>query len=340
MYREFELIDRISRVFGRPNGVDLGIGDDCAVLEPGAFDLVTTDTMVEDTHFRRDWSPSEAIGFKSISVSLSDVAAMGGRPGAFFVNLTLAADEDEAFVDGLISGMKNACDEASFSPKKVDGDRTVSVVGGDVTSTAGPTVITTTLLGKSGAAGAVTRSGASPGDRVVILGPLGLAQAGLELLEGRFGGDIDEFPALIDAHRRPRAKVQWGALLGEHGIPSALIDLSDGLAQDLGHILEKSSVGATIWADRLPRHEELVALCTRTQTDIHRLMLQGGEDLQLCLTVPPSRMDELTALGCDQGLDFFEIGEIRPPGEGLRVLDSAGDSMDVDMPGYQHFGDS
>jgi thiamine-monophosphate kinase len=348
MYREFELIDRIVRVFGKPNsgqsavrspanqqpsGVALGIGDDCAVLHPGAYDLVTTDTMVEDTHFRRDWSSPEAIGFKAMAVSLSDVAAMGGRPGAFFLNLTFGPDDDEAFVDALLEGMRDACDAAGGD------DVAVSVFGGDVTSTKGPTVITTTLLGKAAAGGALTRSGASVGDRVVILGPTGLAQAGLELLEGRFEVDRGDFPALLEAHRHPQALVRQGVLLGELGIPSALIDLSDGLAQDLGHILERSGVGATIEADRLPRHEELERLCERTGADILRLMLQGGEDLQLCMAVPPAHIDDLRKLASDHAFDVFDIGEICPPEQGLRILDSAGASIDLDIAGYQHFAD-
>jgi thiamine-monophosphate kinase len=343
MYREFELIERIARTFGqsvpgrsvsgRQPGVALGIGDDCAVLESCAFDLVTTDTMVEDVHFRRAWSSPEAIGFKAISVSLSDVAAMGGRPGAFFLNLTLAADESEAFVDGLICGMSEACEAASGE------GFVVSVVGGDVTSTTGPAVITTTLLGKAASGGPLTRGGASAGDRVVIFGPTGLAQAGLELLEGRHDVNEEDFPCLLEAHRRPRALVEQGVVLGELGIASALIDLSDGLAQDLGHILERSGVGATIETERLPRHEELEAFCDEAQADILGFMLGGGEDFQLCSTVPKARVQDLTEIGRARDFEVFDIGEIRPAGEGLRILNPAGESMDVDIPGYQHFVD-
>lgn len=333
MYHEFDLIERISKIFEQPEGVTLGIGDDCAVLDPGRFDLVTTDTMVEGVHFRRDWSSPEDIGFKALAVSLSDVAAMGGGPGVFFLNLTLPRGEDEAFVDGLLEGLKQACVE--LGPAGFE----VSAGGGDVTATNGPLVITTTLLGEASPAGPLMRSGAVPGDRIVILGPTGLAQAGVELLEGSNGLDRVGFPALIRAHRRPMPLVREGALLGLYGIPSALIDVTDGLAQDLGHILERSKVGASIETHHLPRHKELVAYCDAIEADPLAYMLQGGEDLQLCFSVPPARMPKLWEVARREEWDVYDIGEIRGPEEGLRVLGPDGQPLEIDTIGYQHFAD-
>lgn len=333
MYREFDLIERISKTFEQPEGVTLGIGDDCAVLDPGRFDLVTTDTMVEGVHFRRDWSSPQDIGFKALAVSLSDVAAMGGGPGAFFLNLTLPKDEGEAFVDGLLAGLKQACVE--LVPEGFE----VSVGGGDVTATDGPLVITTTLLGEASPAGPLMRSGAVPGDRIIVLGATGLAQAGVELLTGIDGLTLEHFPALIEAHRRPRPLVREGALLGLYGIPSALIDVTDGLAQDLGHILARSKAGASIETYNLPRNEELVAFCEATSADPITYMLQGGEDLQLCFAVPPARMPKLWEVARREGWDVYDIGEIRGPEEGLRVLGSDGRPLDIDPIGYQHFAD-
>jgi thiamine-monophosphate kinase len=331
MYREFDLIERISKIFGQPEGVTLGIGDDCAVLDPGRFDLVTTDTMVEGVHFRRDWSSPQDIGFKALAVSLSDVAAMGGGPGAFFLNLTLPNDEDEAFVEGLLEGLKEACVE--LGPAGFE----VSAAGGDVTATRGPVVITTTLLGEASPAGPLMRSGAVPGDRIVILGPTGLAQAGVEVLEA--GLDPDDYPALVASHRRPTPLVRQGALLGLYGIPSALIDVTDGLAQDLGHILARSKVGASIETHNLPRHDDLVAFCEATDADVLGYMLQGGEDLQLCFCVPPARMPKLWEVARREDWDVFDIGEVRGPDEGLRVLSPDGQPLDIETIGYQHFAD-
>ncbi len=333
MYREFDLIERIGELFEQPEGVTLGIGDDCAVLDPGRFDLVTTDTMVEGVHFRRDWSEASDVGWKALAVSLSDVAAMGGGPGAFFLNLTLGPDADEDFVDGLLRGMKQACEQ--LIPDGFE----VSVGGGDVTATDGPSVVTITLLGEASPAGPVLRSGAVPGDRIVILGPTGMAEAGVDLLSGRYEVDPADFPDLLAAHRRPQPWVHAGALLGLYGIPSALIDVTDGLAQDLGHILERSGVGASIETHNLPRHAELVELCDRVGADVLTYMLQGGEDLQLCMTVPPARMPKLWELARREGWDVFDIGEIRGPEEGLRVLGPDGEPLDVDTVGYEHFAD-
>ncbi len=331
MYREFELIERISEVFGEADGVELGIGDDCAVLASGRFDLVTTDTMVEGVHFRRDWSSAADIGWKALSVSLSDVAAMGGAPGPFFLNLSLGPDADEEFVDGLLGGMKEACDrclEAGFS---------VSTAGGDVTATDGPTVISTTLLGQSAPEGAILRSGATLGDRIVLLGPLGLAEAAVDLLGGRLDADPADYPALVGAHRRPMARVKPGALLGREAIPSALIDTSDGFGQDLGHILERSAVGARVDARLMPREAELVALCEQVDVDPLSYMLSGGEDLQLCMTVPDTRIEDLGELARREQFEVFEVGEVRPAAEGLTMVGPDGEPIDLDTPGYEHF---
>src|SRR5690554_1651016 len=168
MYDEFELIERIATVFPTPEGVTLGIGDDCAILDPGRFDLVTTDTLVEGVHFRRDFSSPQDIGWKALASSLSDIAAMGGGPGAFFLNLTLGPNDDKTFVDGLLEGMRQAAE--ALTPNGFE----VSVGGGDTTSTSGPTVVTVTLLGESSPAGPVTRSGAFPGDRIIVLGEMGI----------------------------------------------------------------------------------------------------------------------------------------------------------------------
>jgi len=164
MYAEFELIDRIAARFSSAEGVTVGIGDDGAVIDPGRFDLVTTDTMVEGVHFRRDWSSAEDIGWKLMATNLSDIAAMGGGPGVAFLNLTLPHDEQASFVDGLLEGLALAI-EALVPPSF-----TVSIAGGDVTSTFGPAVLTLTLMGESSPAGPVLRQGAVPGDRIVLFG--------------------------------------------------------------------------------------------------------------------------------------------------------------------------
>ncbi len=332
MYGEFELIEKIAAVFDTPEGLTLGIGDDCAILDPGRFDLVTTDSLVEGVHFETKWSSPVDIGWKSVAVCMSDIAAMGGGPGAFFLNLALGPTVDERFVDGLLEGMRAACDE--LTPDSFE----VAAGGGDVTASPGPTMISITLLGEASPAGPVMRSGALPGDRIALLGPVGSAEAGLRLLRGELGANPDEYPALVAAHRRPRPRVKEGALLGLYGVPSAMIDVSDGVAQDLGHILQRSNVGASIETHNLPRDAELIRLSDNLGIDTTPWMLSGGDDYELLMVVPPARMTKLWDLARRHDWDVYDIGEIRGREEGLRIVGPDGQAMDMDWSGYRHFG--
>jgi len=357
MGSEFELITRIRTLFGdddaRAAGILVGIGDDCALLAPGALDLISTDTLVEGVHFRRDWSSAFDIGYKALAVSLSDVAAMGARAGAFLLNLSLPPETSRAFVDALLAGIREARDEAAAAGPAL------ALIGGDTTAVppGAPMMITTTVLGKSAPAGALLRSGAQVGDRIVILGPTGLAQAGLELLLS--DREKSSFPALICAHTRPFPRVKEGAVIGASGLANSMVDTSDGLLQDLGHICRASAVGARIWAARLPRHPELVAYCaqleksTTLEANLLRYLLGGGEDFQLCLTVPECQLAELrqcmqresdkeraeqTAQAAGRSTwELHEIGEITPPEQGISVVDAQGQQLQLDTVGYEHF---
>jgi thiamine-monophosphate kinase len=332
MYGEFELVEKIKARFARPDGVTLGIGDDAAVLDPGRFDLVTTDTMVEGVHFDRRWSSGFDIGWKLVAVNLSDVAAMGGGPGIVFLNLTLPRDTEAAFADALIDGIQAACDE--LVPESFD----VGVAGGDVTSTDGPLVLTLTMMGECSPAGPVLRSGAVPGDRVAVLGHLGMAAAGLDLLRGAFdGADPADYPALVEAHTRPIARVHEGAMLGLYGVPSALMDISDGLAQDLGKILAASGAGAWVEVHSLPRHPELARLEREHGADALSYILSGGDDYELVITVPPARMPKLWELARRYEWDVYDLGEVRSAEEGLRLIGPDGSPLELDTRGWDHF---
>lgn len=336
MYSEFELIEKIKALFPVAEGVSVGIGDDGAVLDPGRFDLVTTDTIVEGVHFDRRWSTAHDIGWKALAVNLSDIAAMGGGPGVVFLNLVLPRDTSADFLDGLLDGMRVAMDE--LVPKSFQ----LSFGGGDTTTTSGPLVISMTLLGESSPAGPQLRHGAVPGDRIIVLGPLGLGAAGLELLSKDFDGvELDDFATLLAAHRRPTPRVYEGAILGLYGVPSAMLDVSDGFLQDLGHILRASKVGASIESHSLPRHPELVTFADVTGTDMLSLILTGGEDYELLFTVPPARMPKLWELARRYEWDVYDVGEVRSKSEGLRVIGSDGQPMELpESFGYVHrFGE-
>ena len=328
---EFELIEKIKALSSGSEGVTVGIGDDAAVLDPGRFDLVTTDTLVEGVHFDLSYFTPFDVGWKAVAVSLSDIAAMGGGPGVLFLNLAIPRGSNEALLDGLLDGMSQALKE--LVPRSFQ----VCIGGGDTTSTRSDLVVTTTLLGESSPAGPQLRSGAVPGDRVVVLGPLGLSAAGLDLLSRGDRDAIESFPALSAAHLRPRPRVYEGGVLGLYGIPSAMLDVSDGFLQDLSHILSASGVGASIESHGLPRHEELERYAQRRGVPELDWILSGGEDFELLFTVPPSRMPKLWELARRYEWDVFDVGEIRARAEGLRLLGSGGEVMKLpERLGYTH----
>lgn len=331
MSKEFELIDKIAALFPSPEGVSVGIGDDSAVLDPGRFDLVTMDTLVEGIHFRRDWASAEDVGWKALAANLSDIAAMGGGPGAFFLSLALPKPLDLDWVDGLLRGMKQAAME--LVPESFE----VSASGGDVSETTGPAVITISLLGEASPAGPVLRRGAVPGDRIVVLGAPGLAAAGLAVMES--GGELspEDYPESVAVFRRPRPAIRAGGLLGLYGIPSAMIDTSDGLLQDLGHILKASKVGASVESFHLPIHRELAKLEEAGAGKALEWMLTGGEDFRLVMTVPPARMPKLWDMARQRDWQVHDLGEIRSPDEGLRVLGLDGEPLDIEHHGFRHF---
>ncbi len=333
MTTEFELIEKLSTSFSSPEGLSIGIGDDAAVLDPGRFDLVTVDTLVEGVHFRRDLSDPVDVGWKSLAANLSDIAAMGGGPGVFFLSLALPTPVDVAWLEGLWTGMNEVAE--ALVPDSFD----VSVGGGDMTTTGGPIVISVTLLGEASPAGPVLRRNAVPGDRIVVMDELGRAAAGLDVL---CADDIDaeQYPGVVDAYRRPRPQIRAGGLLGLYGVPSAMIDISDGLLQDLGHLLEASKVGAQIDAFQLPIDSELTALEEAGLGEVEDWLLGGGEDYCLLMTVPPARMPKLWDMANQYDWSVHDVGEIRAPEEGLQVIGLDGELLDEEITGYTHFEDS
>jgi thiamine-monophosphate kinase len=328
MLPEFELIDEIRRAFPVPEGVDVGIGDDAAVLSR-QFDVVTTDMLVEGVHFRFDWCSPEDVGWKSLVASLSDVAAMGATPGPFVVGIGLGPDHDESVARGLVEGLRRACQAA--------GRERVAPVGGDLSSTPGPAVVSVTLFGESEGPGAIGRGGASVGDRLVLFGAAGRSAAGLAALE-RWGGEAaDRLPGVVEAHCRPTAQMAAGAGLGRERLASALIDVSDGLIRDLGHILDQSGVGARLEVDALRLDDDLVEAADVLSADPVDFVLGGGEDFSLLAAVPRREVDALRQLAGDAGWPMSVIGAIVDPDEGLSVVEPSGERRTIASGGYEHF---
>ena len=328
MLSEFALIDEIRRGFPTPEGVDVGIGDDAAVLSD-RFDVVTTDMLVEEVHFRLDWCSPEHVGWKSLVASLSDVAAMSAVPGPFVVGLGLGASHDEATARGLVEGLRRASEYA--------GGGRVGPVGGDLSSTPGPAVVSVTLFGDLEGRQPVLRGGASPGDRLVLFGTPGRSAAGLASLEAWGMEAVDRVPQLVEAYSRPTAQLAAGAELGRRGLATALIDVSDGLVRDLGHLVDESEVGARIEVSQLPIDDDLVEAGEALSVDPIDFVLRGGEDFSLLAAIPSRRVDPIRQLAEDAGWPMSVIGAIVDPAEGLSVVEPSGDLRTIGSGGYEHF---
>ncbi len=317
---EFDLISRLQEIICNPPGNDtagcvVGIGDDGAVLSvPTGKELVVcTDTLVAGVHFPLSTHP-EAIGHKALAVNLSDLAAMGAGPAWFFMALTLPA-EDGKWLDSFATGMAGLAEKAA-----------IVLAGGDVTC--GPLSITITALGLVDQGSALVRSGAVPGDLIVVSGKPGAAAHALKKLSG------GETPTTLDlkALEYPEPRLDLGRLLC--GMATSCIDISDGLVSDLGHILRQSGVGAEIELEKLPCPDSL-----RTQALEDRLFLQlaGGDDYELCFTFPSGLVHELPRLSRSSGVDLTVIGAINDR-KSLEFMTSRGERYEPGLTGYRHFG--
>ena len=265
---EKSLIQGIRRaVRSGGKSIQVGIGDDCAVLSPprGHEILLTTDFTLEGIHFRREWHPPEVVGHRCLTRGLSDIAAMGGKPLAVFLSLALPGRLPQKWVDRFIRGLLDLAREYN-----------APLAGGDTAQSQQRILADIVVLGTVPKGTAVLRSGAKPGDRVYVTGELGGGSAALkEFLAGRKPRALD-FPR----HFHPVPRLAVGEFLRTRGIATAMIDLSDGLSTDLSHICEESGVGAEIVAEDIPR-----ARVGRKGESINlKFALHGGEDYELLFT--------------------------------------------------------
>jgi thiamine-monophosphate kinase len=292
--------------------VGLGIGDDCALLRPppGEELAVTTDTLVAGRHFPDCATPYD-IGWKALAVNLSDLAAMAAAPRWFLLALTLPAAEE-----GWLAAFAQGLGDLARS-------HGVALVGGDTTR--GPLSVTITALGSAPAGAAVRRAGARVGDLLCVTGTLGDAALALRCLQA--GAACAE--SLQLRLHRPQPRIEAGRAL--RGLASAAIDLSDGLAGDLPHILDASGVGADIDVDALPASVDFAVAAGERR---RALQLAGGDDYELCVCLPPQHLDEAR-----QRLDLplTPIGRIteRPR---LRFVDAGGAELPLNLSAYRHFG--
>lgn len=296
---EFDLIARIEEQLGATGAP---LGDDCAVLDLPAGErlLATVDMLVEGVHFRLQETDPVTLGRRALAINLSDIAAMGGTPRWCLVSLGLPAPTP--FVQRFYAGLA-----------EMAGRHGVLVAGGNLARLPDRMAIDITVLGS--AKRPVTRNGARPGDGIYVTGPLGRSATGLRcLLRGN-----RNHPALVAAHRDPQPRVQEGQRLA--ALATAMIDISDGLAQDLGHICERSRVGAHLQSSAIPIDGETRQTAAELGADPLELALHGGEDYELLFTAPPSARADAT-----------RIGEVRPAAEGLQI-----DGRPLRAEGWDHF---
>ena len=314
---EFDLIERFFAGHDRHRDVLLGVGDDAALLAPpppGEALVVTIDTLVAGVHFLADGDP-QALGHKLLAVSLSDLAAMGASPAWATLALTLP-EPDEAWLESFCRGLFELASEYE-----------VALVGGDTTR--GPLTLTLQAAGHVPPELALRRAGARPGDAVCVTGTLGDAALALAPPGDLQAGEADFLQQRLD---RPTPRVATGLAL--RGLATAAIDLSDGLAADLGHVLEASGVGASLDLVRLPLSPPLRRLADMGDWT-HPLA--GGDDYELCFTLPAARLAELETLDC--GVDVTRIGTVEAE-PGLRLVAPDGSPYTLTRAGYDHFGGS
>lgn len=314
---EFALIARHFADLGpRRADVRLGVGDDCALLEvPVGHSLaVSIDTLTAGVHFFPDCA-AEAVGHKALAVGLSDLAAMGAEPAWATLALTLPR-QDDVWISGFAHGFGALA--------RTHG---VQLVGGDTTR--GPLAISVQVHGLVPHDAAIRRAGARPDDRIWVSGTLGDAALALE----RLRAGVSPEPALRDRLERPTPRVALGLAL--RGLASAMIDLSDGLAGDLGHLLAASGVGAELDLAALPLAPPLVALIASNE-GAWSLPLAGGDDYELCFCAPAARTEQIAALAARAGCQVSCIGRILQT-PGLRLRRPDGRALGIERMGYDHF---
>ncbi len=325
---EFGLIHHLaSRLKFRSSDSILGIGDDCAVypVKPGMNQVTSTDALVEDIHFKLATTTPEALGRKALSVSLSDIAAMGGTPKRVLVTLGLPKKISVQFLDKLYSGFNEICNQFK-----------VELAGGDTVSSPKCFFINVAVIGE--AKRVFTREGAKPGDLIFVTGTLGDSSLGLQLLSKNKNGRKDH-KFLFKRHLDPTARVQEAGILARSKLEiTSMIDVSDGLVQDLYHICKASKVGARIYQDRLPQSPEFARTCGRNSIPTLPHLLNGGEDYELLFTLPADGVKNLNRQFLKAKVLVTQVGEIalKPRKVLLELRDGTTKTL-PESEGFNHF---
>jgi thiamine-monophosphate kinase len=310
-----------------------GIGDDAAIISQasGRDLVVTTDLLVEEIDYRRAWMPPRMLGHKALTVSLSDIAAMGARPRYALLSIGVPQRIWKTnFVDEFYEGFFESA-----------GEHQVMLVGGDVSRTPAHVVIDSIVIGEVERGRAILRAGARAGEHIFVTGSLGGAAAGLKLLER--GERLQQSKArsvkararekLLLRHLRPEPRLEWGARLCEQRLATAMIDISDGLSSDLAHLCRESGVGASVDAARIPIEKALIN-AGESNFDALSLALDGGEDFELLFTVKPRNLKKLPQEL--DGIPITYIGDVTEQAEGIKLVKNSR-TRALRPAGFTHF---
>lgn len=331
---EFGLIDHLSQNFERENASTIyGVGDDAAVLDHGGpkYTLVSTDMLVEGIHFDLMYTPLKHLGYKSVVVNLSDIYAMNGLPKQITVSIAISNRFSVEALEELYHGIRRACKFYN-----------VDLIGGDTTSSPKGLYISVTAVGEVDKEKVVYRNGAKVGDLLCITGNVGAAYLGLQLLEREkqvYLADpnaqpqLDEHQYLVGRLLKPEARRDMINFFSKNQlVPTAMIDVSDGVASEIFHICKQSEVGAFVEESGVPIHPDAQMQAINFRMDPITCALSGGEDYELLFTIDPKDVDKVKYLP-----DIYIMGEIVPKEEGVKLHTKGGNIHAIKAQGWTHF---
>lgn len=320
---EFERIARFFAPLAAPGA--LGLLDDVALIDgpPGRQYVLKTDAIVEGVHFCSD-DPPDQVAQKLLRVNLSDLAAKAAVPVGYLLTTALPRERDERWLAAFSAGLGR--DQAEFG---------IALLGGDSVATTGPTTLSVAAIGTVASGRAVLRRGAAAGDAVYVSGTLGDGALGLKTLRGELAQlAADERAHLVDRYRLPRPRLALGQRLA--GTATAMMDISDGLVADLGHLCAASGLGAVIELERLPL-SPAAAAAVRASPELVAAALAGGDDYELLFAAPPAAGPALTRFARETGVAVTRVGRMLRETPGVQVLDAQGRAVEIGIGGYRHF---
>jgi thiamine-monophosphate kinase len=330
---EFGLIEHLTQNFKIQNPSTLkGVGDDAAVIDNGNhLTVVSTDLLVEGIHFDLMYFPLKHLGYKSIVVNLSDIYAMNAQPKQVTVSIAISNRFSVEALDEIYEGMRLACEHYG-----------VDLVGGDTTSSLKGLIISVTAIGQGEKDKLTYRNGAQPGDLLCVTGDLGASYLGLQILEREkqlylsnpgIKPDLEEQQYIIGRFLKPEARKDMVEIFEKANlVPTAMIDVSDGISSDLMHICKQSGVGAIVEETGIPVHNDTKMLALKFQLNPVTCALNGGEDYELLFTIDPKDLEKLRVLP-----DIYIMGEITEASEGIKMHTSGGKRHDLTAQGWKYF---